>query len=75
MSAPIPAPPDVPPCDTCGAPASSVATDILLQPNYVTGLMDQTPIGKLKYGCDRHPAESKDCYSDPIWPWPVEAER
>jgi hypothetical protein len=46
-------------CDTCGAPATHAATDILEKPNHTSGFMEFRPIGRVKYGCDQHSVKSE----------------
>lgn len=45
-------------CDVCGAPATSAAVDVVKWPNYVSGWIESKPVGRIKLGCDQHPAKS-----------------
>jgi len=47
-------------CDTCGAPATSMARDILAHepPGAEFTQFSPVPGGGLKRGCDAHPAKS-----------------
>jgi hypothetical protein len=48
------------PCDSCGAPATTVAVDVLRHEVPGMSWVASAPTGLVKRGCRNHPAESAE---------------
>ena len=55
-----------PKCDSCDAPATHRAVDILRIEDPRQMFVKSKPIGGMKYGCDAHPVESETFRSNPM---------
>jgi hypothetical protein len=53
-------------CDVCGAPATSVARDIVETFNRDTGCAEFKPHNAVKHGCADHPPESEIHQADSV---------
>ena len=49
---------DMPKCDRCSKPATSLARDVLRHEAPGQSFVEYSPIGKDKAGCDEHSVES-----------------
>lgn len=54
-------------CDVCGAPATSMARDMLDVADAAVEIWRRlTPVGRTKRGCDAHPVKSEDLSPRPF---------
>lgn len=60
-----------PPCDVCGKPSTSACRDIVEIDNYEINIMESRIEGPPRYGCEKHPVESRTLWREQKGLWPL----